>query len=122
MPDLTSRMPRPRIGLLPTGHEYYWDQFPDLRDMGMRMYDSLCSRLEEIGEVVAPELVDTPEKSAAAGEYLRAEGVDILLVFPFGYTTGMCLVPAVRALDVPIRLLNAHEDSSYDYASADTTV
>ena len=122
MPDLTSRMPRPRIGLLPTGHQYYWEQFPELRDMGMRMYGALCARLEESGQVIAPELVDTPEKSAAAGEYLRGEGVDILLVFPFGYTTGMCVVPAVRALDVPIRLLNAHEDACYDYARADTTV
>ena len=36
MPDLNARMPRPRIGLLPTGHFYYWDQFPRLKELGLR--------------------------------------------------------------------------------------
>jgi len=31
-------------------------------------------------------------------------------------------VPAVFNLDMPIRILNAHEDSSYDYKTADTTI
>ncbi len=121
MPDLNSRLPRPRIGLLPLGHSYYWEQFPRLREMGLRMGAKLRERLEAIGEVLAPELVDTPEKSAAAGELFRREGIDLLLVFPFGYTPGMNLVPAVQGLTCPLRLLNAHEDSSYDYATADTT-
>jgi len=121
MPDLNARMPRPRIGLLPTGHFYYWDQFPRLKEMGQRMYDKLRSHLEEIGDVVAPELVDTVEKARAAGEFFKQEKPDILLVFPFGYTPGMCVLPAVEGIDVPIRLLNAHEDSSYDYKTADTT-
>jgi len=118
----TASAMRPRIGLLPTGHFYYWDQFPDLKAMGERMYARLRSRLEQIGDVLAPGLVDTPEKAVEAGEFFQREQSDILLVFPFGYTTGMCVVPAVERIDVPIRLLNAHEDSSYDYASADTTV
>ncbi len=117
----SARGVRPRIGLLPTGHFYYWEQFPRLREMGMRMYGALCEHLARIGEVVAPDLVDTPDKAAAAAEFFRRKGVDILLVFPFGYTPGMCLAPVARALDVPIRLINAHEDASYDYATADTT-
>ena len=122
MPVANARVPRPRIGLLPTGHQYYWDQFPGLREMGSRMYQRLRDRLERIGDVVAPELVDTREKAAQAGSFFRAQDIDILLVFPFGYTTGMCLVPAVRGLDVPVRILNAHEDSSYDLPSADTAM
>jgi L-arabinose isomerase len=120
-PDIGARIPRPRIGLLPTGHFYYWEQFPELRDKGIRMLRTLREQLERIGDVVAPDLVDTPEKSAAAGEFFRRENIDILLIFPFGYTPGMCIVPAVRQVDVPIRILNAHEDASYDYAAADTT-
>ncbi len=122
MADLTARMPRPRIGLLPTGHFYYWDQFPRLKEMGLRMYAKLREHLERIGEVIAPELVDTIEKAREAGEFFRQQDVDILLVFPFGYTPGMCVLPAVERIGAPIRLLNAHEDSSYDYKSADTTV
>lgn len=122
MPDLSARMPTPRIGLLPTGHFYYWEQFPGLREMGLRMSARLREYLEQIGDLVAPELVDTMKKARAAGDFFRKQDLDILLVFPVGYTTGMCMLPAVEQVDVPIRLLNAHEDSSYDYASADTAI
>ena len=39
-------MPRPRIGLLPTGNRLYWDQFPNLKEMGQRMYAGLRKQLE----------------------------------------------------------------------------
>jgi L-arabinose isomerase len=117
-----SALPRPRIGLLPTGLRLYWDQFPGLRELGLSMCAKLRCRLEEIGEVVGPELVDTPELAAAAGAFFREHPIDILLVFPLGYTTGMCVVPAIAELRVPIRLLNAHEDARYDLQNADTTL
>ncbi|MCU6733297.1 hypothetical protein [Diplocloster agilis] len=113
---------KPRIGLLRTGHRIYWSQFPNLKDMGSRMYTKFRERLEEFGEVVDSELVDSPEAAVRAAEALNTAKVDILLIFPLGYTTGMMIVPAVRTLDVPIRLINAHEDSSYDYKSADTEI
>ena len=122
MTDIKARMVRPRIGLLPTGHFYYWDQFPNLKEMGLSMYAKLREHLEAIGEIVAPDLVDTRKKAIAAGEFFSNQNIDILLVFPFGYTPAMCVVPAVEKLNIPIRLLNAHEDSSYDYASADTAI
>jgi len=43
-----------------------------------------------------------------------------MLVFSLSYTTGMCVVPAVQDLEVPIRLMNIHQDASYDYRTADT--
>jgi len=122
MIDLRARVPRPRIGVLPTGHFYYWDQFPELMKMGKRMYAKLRENLEKIGDVIAPDLVDNIEKARKAGEFLQKQDIDILLIFPFGYTPGMCVIPAVEGLDVPLRILNAHEDSSYDYKTADTTV
>jgi len=113
--------PRARIGLLPTGHHYYWEQFPQLKRMGLRMYGKLRALLESMAEIVAPELVDTPEKSREAGILFAQEAVDMVLVFPFGYTPSMDMLPALQAVDVPVRILNAHEDRSYDYAQADTT-
>ncbi len=120
--NLHSRMPRPRIGLLPTGHSYYWDQFPNLKALGLNMYTKLREQLEKTGDVVAPELVDTREKAEAAGLFFQAQNIDILLIFPLGYAPGMCVEPVARKVNVPLRILNAHEESSYDYASADTTV
>jgi L-arabinose isomerase len=91
-------------------------------EMGQKMYDSLREHLESIGEVLAPDLVDTMKKAQRAGEFFRQQDIDLLLIFPFGYTPGMCVLPAVERLDVPIRILNAHEDSSYDYKTADTAI
>lgn len=119
--EYPGRKVRAKVGLLPTGHNYYWDQFPRLRKMGLSMYERLRAMLEPMADIVAPELVDTPDKSREAGALFVREGVDMVLVFPFGYTPSMHMLPAVQALDVPIRLLNAHEDRCYDYAIADTT-
>ena len=111
---------RPTIGLLPTGLNMYFHQYPNLREMGMAMYAKLLARLEEYADVVTPGLVDTYEAAVNAAEVLSKGSIDILLIFPFGYTTGMMIVPTVKATNVPIRLINAHEDASYDYKNADT--
>lgn len=113
-------LPRPRIGLLPTGLRMYWEQFPGLRERGLGMCAALRRRLQEIGDVIAPDLVDTADLAAAAAATFRERPIDILLVFPLGYTTGMCVVPAIADLQVPIRLLNAHADAAYDLTTADT--
>jgi len=113
-------LPRPRIGLLPTGLRMYWDQFPGLRERGLSLCERLRQRLSEIGDVLAPDLVDTADLAVAAGAFFRENPIDILLVFPLGYTTGMCVVPAIADLRVPIRLLNAHADAAYDLRTADT--
>ena len=110
----------PRIGLLPTGLQIYWEQYPTLRERGLAMYDQLVAGLSEFGEVFSPGLVDNDDRAMEAATYLKAQDVDILLIFPFGYTTGAMITPTIRALDVPIRLINAHVDSSYDYKTADT--
>ena len=45
---------KPRIGLLPTGHFYCWDQFPGLKKMGMNMYAKLRKLLGGVAQIVAP--------------------------------------------------------------------
>ncbi|MEG1515052.1 MAG: hypothetical protein RSD95_09235 [Clostridia bacterium] len=112
----------PKIGLLPTGHKIYWGQFPHLKEMGARMYEKLVDQLGTFGTVISPGLVDTYESAVEAAKFLSESDIDILLIFPLGYTTGMMIVPTVRCVNVPIRILNAHEDAAYDYKHADTEV
>ena len=50
---------RPKIGLLATGHFFYWPQFPELKAMSLQMYRKLVTLLEGWAELVMPELVDT---------------------------------------------------------------
>lgn len=117
-----TRKSKPRIGLLITGHKIYWDQFPNLKEMGTKMCDKLLLKLNAFGEVIRPELVDTIQAAEKAATIFNNEKIDILLIYPMGYTTGMMIVPVIRASNVPIRIINAHEDSSYDYNNADTAL
>ena len=119
---MTDRASRPKIGLLPTGHAYYWPQFPSLKDMGLAMLAHVRDLLGAMGEVVDPGLVDAVERGVEAAELFRREHVDLVVVFPLGYTPSNVLVAAVREINAPLRILNAHEDRTYDYASADTTI
>ncbi|HCK09884.1 hypothetical protein MK139_03360 [bacterium] len=112
---------RAKVGLLSVGHHYYWNQYPRLKAMGEQMGHKLYDLISPYADLIPSELVDTPEKSRQAGERFQNEGVDIILVFPFGYTPSANVLPAVQNATVPIRLLNAHEDWTYDYANADTT-
>ena len=112
----------PKIGFLVTGHKMYWSQFPGLKEMGTGMREKFTAKLAEMGTVIESGLVDTVERAEEACELFKNEKIDILFIFPIGYTTGMMIVPVVRELHVPIRILNAHEDKSYDYKSADTAL
>lgn len=117
-------MPKPKIGFLPTGHKYYWKQFPCLKSRGIEMFQKYLLKFRSFGEVIIPRdvPVDTPGKSSEAGKNFVDSDIDILFIMPFGYTTGMVIVPAVNAFEksIPIRILNSHEDSSYAYEKADT--
>ena len=97
----------PKIGVMYTGLKAYWPQFPEFLDIGAKMLERYMKRFEQVGEVVLEKFVDTPERAEEAGKRFVEEGIDILYILPFGYTTGMIIVPAVRALrpEIPVRLL-----------------
>jgi len=122
MSKSNKRKLNPKIGLLPTGHKIYWGQFPELKKLSMNMLDKFVSKLSKIGQVISPELVDTKEKAMGASDFFKENDIDILLIFPLGYTPGMCIAPVVKDIHVPIRLLNAHMDASYDLAKGDTAI
>src|SRR3954471_20886086 len=82
-----------KIGLLPTGHKYYWEQFPGLFERGMNMYAKLRSMITPYGDVVAPEIVDCESKAREAGDLFQREHVDLVVIFPLGYTPSMNMIP-----------------------------
>ena len=108
----------PKIGVMYCGLKAYWPQYPEFLEIGTNMLDKYMKKFSEIGEVVLQKFVDDPEKSEAAGKVFAEEDIDILFILPFGYTTGMIIVPAVRAVKCPVRLLATHEDATYDYKTA----
>jgi L-arabinose isomerase len=109
---------KPKIGILYAGLAAYWPQYPEFLEIGTNMLERYVKKFDKIGEVVLQKFIDTPEKSEAAGKFFREEDIDILYILPFGYTTGMIIVPAVRAVNCPIRIMATHEDATYDYRAA----
>jgi len=115
---IAKRNVTPKIGLMYTGLKIYWPQYPEILDIGKNMIGKYLKEFEKIGDVILQAVVDTPEKSEEAGKIFAQEGIDILFILPFGYTTGMVVLPAVRRVNCPIRLLATHEDATYDYGTA----
>lgn len=111
---------KPKVGLLTTGLELYWSQFPGLREQALAMNEVMVKKLSEFSDVLQSGLVDTAEKSKHAAVFFKKSDIDILLVFPISYSTGMTVAPVARVVDVPVRILNAHVDMTYDYATSDT--
>ena len=72
----------PKIGLLPTGHKIYWQQYPRLRSMGESMYNTLLDKLTQIGNVIAADMADDVESAQKAAELFSQNDIDILLIFP----------------------------------------
>ncbi len=120
MSKLTPKV-NPKIGVMYTGLKAYWAQFPEFLEIGTKMLERYMEKFSEVGEVVLEKFVDTPKKAQAAGERFAKEDIDILFILPFGYSTGMIIVPAVRALrnEIPVRLLVTH--STYDLKTATTS-
>ncbi|MCL1896426.1 MAG: hypothetical protein FWG03_07770 [Clostridiales bacterium] len=116
------RKVRPKIGLLYSGLAAYWPQYPEFQEIGANMLKRYLKEFEKVGDVVLQAFIDTAEKSEEAGRAFAEEKIDMLFVMPFGYTTGMVVLPAIRQAACPVRLLATHEDATYDYKTAPDNV
>jgi len=75
---------RPKIGLLPTGHKMYWSQYPGLKEMGMRMYNTFTAHLETFGDIISPGLADDFESASEAEDEPDSDSEEeFVIVSPF---------------------------------------
>jgi L-arabinose isomerase len=87
----------------------YWPQFAGMRERLLDHHARLGRLLEGRGEIGAAGLVDTALAARAAGSrFVRGE-VDIVFCHLATYASSETLLPAIRALDVPVVLLNVQE-------------
>lgn len=77
----------------------------------------MACRLARPGvEVVNLGLIDTPEKSFAAGHDLRKADVDLIFLYVTTYALSSTVLPAVRRAKVPVIILNLSPAPAIDYA------
>src|SRR5690349_14680565 len=75
----------------------YWEQFPGLREELTRQTGRVVQRLRDSGgDVVVEEFISWPEEAPAAGDRLRAAGLDLLVVHLATYCTSSQVLPAVQ--------------------------
>jgi L-arabinose isomerase len=112
---------KPRIGVLSAGLGTYWEQFPGLREELTRQSRRVVQRLGDAGgEVVAEEFISWPEDAPAAGDRLRAAGLDLLIVHLATYCTSSQILPAVQRAGVPVLVIDLQPTAKMDHPNTDT--
>ncbi len=104
-----------KVGLFSIGLDAYWPQFPGLRDTLTGFTERVARRLEnDRVRVVNLGLIDTPEKSLAAGHEFRKADVDLIFLYVTTYALSSTVLPAVRRAKVPVIILNLSPAAAID--------
>src|SRR5438105_11829819 len=104
------------IGLFGIGLDTYWPQFPGLCEKLIGFTAQVARKLESSRvKVVNLGLVDTPEKSFAAGHEFRKADVDLIFLYVTTYALSSTVLPAVRRAKVPVIILNLSPAPAIEY-------
>jgi len=105
-----------KVGLFGIGLNTYWDQFDGLLERLQGYQKHIADKMEEFGaEVIDAGLVDSPEKSIEAGEYLKKNDVDVVFLYVSTYALSSTVLPIVQKIKCPIIILNIQPVSAIDY-------
>lgn len=105
-----------QVGLFGIGLDTYWPQFPGLRDKLIGFTEQVARQLGNPNvHVVNLGLIDTPEKSFAAGHEFRKADVDLIFLYVTTYALSSTVLPAVRRAKVPVIILNLSPAAAIDY-------
>jgi L-arabinose isomerase len=105
-----------KVGLFGIGLDTYWPQFPELHDKLVGFTEMVARKLDSSGvRVINLGLIDTPEKSFAAGHAFRKADVDLIFLYVTTYALSSTVLPAVRRAKVPVIILNLSPAPAIDY-------
>ena len=105
-----------KVGLFGIGLNTYWDQFDGLLERLQGYQKHIADKMEEFGaEVIDAGLVDSPEKSIEAGEYLKKNDVGVVFLYVSTYALSSTVLPIVQKIKCPIIILNIQPVSAIDY-------
>lgn len=107
-----------KVGLFGIGLDTYWPQFPGLRERLEGYTGRIVAKVATSQvQIVNLGLIDTPEKSVAAGHEFCKADVDLILLYVSTYALSSTVLPAVRRAKVPVIVLNLAPSPAIDYAS-----
>ena len=106
------------VGLFSIGLDTYWPQFPGLRERLAGSTERVARKLAASQvQVTNVGLIDTPEKSVAAGHEFRKADVDLIFLYVTTYALSSTVLPAVRRAKVPVVILNLTPSPAIDYGT-----
>jgi L-arabinose isomerase len=104
------------VGLFSIGLDTYWPQFPGLRERLADSTEQVAKKLAAFQvQVTNLGLIDTPEKSVAAGHEFRRADVDLIFLYVTTYALSSTVLAAVRRAKVPVIILNLAPSPAIDY-------
>ena len=113
---MTSSCDQFKVGLFGIGLDAYWPQFSGLKYRLIGFTEQVARRIESSGvKVVNLGLIDTAEKSFAAGHEFRKADVDLIFLYVTTYALSSTVLPAVRRAKVPVIILNLSPAPAMDY-------
>ena len=116
MPLMKPPVEELKVGLFSIGLDTYWPQFPGLRERLAEATERAARKLEGFDvQVTNLGLIDTPEKSLAAGHEFRRADVDLIFLYVTTYALSAAVLPAVRRPKVPVIILNLAPAPAIDY-------
>ena len=105
-----------KVGLFSIGLDTYWPQFPGLRETLDQFTVRVAQKLESSSaRVINLGMIDTAEKSVAAGHEFRQADVDLIFLHVATYALSSTVLPAVRRARVPVIVLNLSPAPAIDY-------
>lgn len=115
--EMTSTNNQLKLGLFGIGLDAYWPQFPGLREKLIGFIEQVARKIANVRvHIVNLGLIDTPEKSFAAGHEFRKADVDLIFLYVTTYALSSTVLPAVRRAKVPVIILNLSPGPAIDYA------
>ncbi len=105
-----------KVGLFGIGLHTYWDQFDGLLPRLKKYQKEIADNMGGYGaEVIDAGLVDSPQKSIEAGEFLKKNDVEVVFLYVSTYALSSCVLPVVQKVKCPIIVLNIQPVPAIDY-------
>lgn len=110
----------PRVGLYSAGLKAYWSQFEGLKERILGYGQFIAGRLAPHAEVCNFGLVDDELSARAAGEWMNARNVDIVLCHSATYFTSASALPVHQICKAPVLILNLQPAPHMNYEKTTT--
>ncbi|NJC27620.1 arabinose isomerase [Neolewinella antarctica] len=111
--------PSLNVALCGIGLAEYWPQFPGLETRLQGYLQTVADRIAaaDHARIIPLGLVDSIDKSFAAGRRCRREEADLIVIYVTTYALSATVLPLVRQAGVPVIVLNVAPLAAIDYLS-----